>query len=366
MSVQKRTTKTGRVSWIARYRDNTGKEHSKSFKTQREAKAYIQEQQRALRRGEWADPQAGGVVLRELAEFWATQANNPGTRHIRGHLMRNLGDLADIPLRSLDAPMVRAWLGVLRDGRPWAGGRGLSLNTRTSLLGQLNAMLNQAVGDGVLVRNPASRVRVERASVRVVPGSVPSPQQVAAMILEAGGGDLGVLVQVLAATGMRANEACGLSWRNVDFGNKIISVVEQATTDGMGTRPLKTGDSGMRAVHVDDMTLQALDSLPRNLDGRCFHTPTGLPFSGHRLLAAMHRAGWAWTPKDLRHFHATQLLSRGVSIKVVQQRLGHATATKTLDVYAHFLPSDGEKAAVVAGEFFAGFLREPPRKMHAS
>ncbi len=57
MAVQKRTTKAGKTRWVARYRDAAGKEHSRSFDTQREAKAYLQEQERALRRGEWVDPQ---------------------------------------------------------------------------------------------------------------------------------------------------------------------------------------------------------------------------------------------------------------------------------------------------------------------
>ncbi|MGJ4101108.1 excalibur calcium-binding domain-containing protein [Corynebacterium macclintockiae] len=48
MSVQKRTTKTGKPRWVARYRDKTGREHSRSFDTQREAKQHIADQQVAL------------------------------------------------------------------------------------------------------------------------------------------------------------------------------------------------------------------------------------------------------------------------------------------------------------------------------
>src|SRR4029077_7591774 len=38
---------------------------------------------------------------------------------------------------------------------------------------------------------------------------------------------------------------------------------------------------------------------------------------------------------DLRHSHATQLLSAGVHPKVAQERLGHSTITTTLDLYSH-------------------------------
>ena len=36
---------------------------------------------------------------------------------------------------------------------------------------------------------------------------------------------------------------------------------------------------------------------------------------------------------DLRHSHATQLLASGVHPKVVQERLGHASITMTMDVH---------------------------------
>jgi integrase len=48
---------------------------------------------------------------------------------------------------------------------------------------------------------------------------------------------------------------------------------------------------------------------------------------------------------DLRHTCATLLLGRGVHPKLVQQRLGHASITMTLDRYSHWIPSMGRHAA---------------------
>ena len=47
---------------------------------------------------------------------------------------------------------------------------------------------------------------------------------------------------------------------------------------------------------------------------------------------------------DLRHVHATLLLAAGENVKVVSERLGHASAAMTLDVYAHVLPGMQEQA----------------------
>ena len=48
---------------------------------------------------------------------------------------------------------------------------------------------------------------------------------------------------------------------------------------------------------------------------------------------------------DLRHTHATHLLSNGVHPKVAQERLGHSSIGITLDLYSHVLPGMQEDAA---------------------
>ncbi|HLJ62421.1 MAG TPA: tyrosine-type recombinase/integrase [bacterium] len=48
---------------------------------------------------------------------------------------------------------------------------------------------------------------------------------------------------------------------------------------------------------------------------------------------------------DLRHCHASHLLMQGVPVKIVQERLGHATPAVTLGIYAHVLPHMQHDAA---------------------
>lgn len=50
---------------------------------------------------------------------------------------------------------------------------------------------------------------------------------------------------------------------------------------------------------------------------------------------------------DLRHTHATLLLSQKISPKIAQERLVHSTITLTLDTYSHLVP-DIQKEAVKA------------------
>lgn len=61
--------------------------------------------------------------------------------------------------------------------------------------------------------------------------------------------------------------------------------------------------------------------------------------------AAQLHKGFRWY--DLRHTHATLLLSNGVPIKVVSERLGHSTVQMTMNIYYKFLPNQQGLAADV-------------------
>jgi integrase len=56
----------------------------------------------------------------------------------------------------------------------------------------------------------------------------------------------------------------------------------------------------------------------------------------------------------LRHFYASTLLSRAVSIKELAEYLGHADAGFTLRTYTHLVPSSHERARQAINELFSG------------
>ena len=57
---------------------------------------------------------------------------------------------------------------------------------------------------------------------------------------------------------------------------------------------------------------------------------------------------------DLRHTHATILLRDRENVKVVSERLGHASVTVTLGIYAHVMPGDQRQAAARFAAIVAG------------
>jgi Phage integrase family len=61
---------------------------------------------------------------------------------------------------------------------------------------------------------------------------------------------------------------------------------------------------------------------------------------------------------DLRHTHGTLLIKAGVPVKVVSERLGHATPAFTIDTYQHVVPGMQADAARVFEQIVAPVL--PP------
>ncbi|HVM03411.1 MAG TPA: tyrosine-type recombinase/integrase [Acidimicrobiales bacterium] len=57
---------------------------------------------------------------------------------------------------------------------------------------------------------------------------------------------------------------------------------------------------------------------------------------------------------DVRHAYVTALLSAGVPLKVVSQRVGHASPTVTMTIYQHVLSGDDEAAAAVGARVILG------------
>ena len=391
MDIQRRPKKGkgpgGLVQFIARYEGPDGRERSKTFSTKKyaapkdAARDFLLTQEHAIRTGTWVNPDHGKTRMRELAATWTDQAETTGTRSARRQLEKNLGELADIPIGAVNARMVRQWLAHHRGGRPWVPGcTGQADNTISARFSQLKAMLNQAVADGLIPSNPAGPVSAARPATTVSWEDVPTVADLDALIAVARdrgprklGADgkftfvrrdpaLEMAVRLTAATGMRAGEVAGLTWAAVDFTAGTVSVLAQAMETGLGLRELKTKRAGRRVLSVDATTLECLrahrEASPSH--ERVFLNHGGRPWVGsayaRKFAHARDYLGLreALTPKSLRHFHATELLRAGVPIKTVQYRLGHTSATKTLDVYSHFIPADDAVAAGVMESVLAG------------
>lgn len=151
-------------------------------------------------------------------------------------------------------------------------------------------------------------------------------------------------------TGMRRGELLALEWSDIDFKNAKIWINKQIYR-GI-TQTTKTGKE--RYVDMPESLIKVLKEHKQQgvLSKYVFHT-NGKPLHPYNMEDTYFRPLLKRCNKvlseenqiqklrfhDLRHSFATYLLSRGVPVKYVQERLGHSTARMTLDTYAKVMPS---------------------------
>jgi len=195
----------------------------------------------------------------------------------------------------------------------------------------------------------------------------PFTAEQARTLLKAVRGDRLEALYVLAvSTGLRLGELLGLRWQDVDLESGTLSVRQQLVrtkSDGLcfttpksarGRRSVKLTPKALRVLEAHrEQQLEHKQTLPDlwNDRGLVFTSTVGTPLDPsnltyHTFQPLLRRIGF---PKirfhDLRHTCATLLLGRNVNPKIVQEMLGHANISETMDTYSHVLPSMQESAA---------------------
>lgn len=326
--------------WLCTYYDAGGRKRARSFRRKLDAERFLATTQTDQLRGTWVDPEAGRVTLRAYAERWLSLRDiRPTTRERYADYLTYIDRLGSAPLRDIETSTVREWQAGLVPG--------LAVSTANTIRGVFVSILNDAVTDGKITRNPFDGIRRLKPPPRapVVPLAVPVVFGIADRIAER----YRAAVIVGIGAGLRRGEAFALCVDCVDFLRRTIrvhaehgGVVQQGGTYRLG--PPKTAAS-VRVVPVHEAVIDALAAHVAKfppVDGLIFTTARGGIVGRGTFLAA-------WTAEktgapagsrfhDLRHFYASTLIEAGESVKVIQARLGHATAAETLDTYGHLWP----------------------------
>lgn len=167
-------------------------------------------------------------------------------------------------------------------------------------------------------------------------------------------------------TGMRIGEVFGLRWRNVDFRNNTITIDHQLLYEkGRYCIGQPKSEAGNRTIKMTAQLHEYLQELKKTQqknrklacelykDNTVFNyftnsyecvsdfvnvKPDGefLTLNSAKYITRVCRDnGIKFHFHNLRHTHATTLLENGASIKMVQERLGHARPEITLNIYSH-------------------------------
>jgi len=279
-------------------------------------------------------------------------------RHIIG---RRIGTT---PIGALRPRHVEGWLADLK-------AEGLSESTCRNGYAILRAILDTAVRDQALGRNPAlavKRPRVAHHEARFL-----TPDELRTLLDAADGSRYAPLFLLLAHTGLRRGEALALRWPDVDLDKGTLrvrgtltrlpgglTVTEPKTARSRRTVPLSPTVArvlkGVRQAQREDR-LRA-GSMWRD-SGHIFATEFGEPCDPRNALRALtvaaHRVGLEGVGlHTLRHSAASVMITRGVPLKVVSDILGHGSIAITADIYGHVSPDISREALAGLSEALDG------------
>lgn len=226
----------------------------------------------------------------------------------------------------------------------------------------LRASLKQATREGVIEKNPCDSVlppRHRRADPRWW-----TPDELHRFAVFAQDRPFALAWQLALCCGLRRGELAGLRWSDVDLAAGLIRIRNQRQRVGgrlidappksaAGRRDLPI-PAGLLPLLDRQQLLQAANAILIDVAPVYVCSPDGsaiAPEQLNRALAADVAAAGVRPINlhGLRHSMASLGVSLGVSMRVLQQLLGHADYSTTAGTYAHVLhSSEAEAVAQIA------------------
>lgn len=371
----RRVNPSGKVAWIARWTDKTGKvrkgwapDIKGTWPTKREAQQAIWDC--------YARDEAGPSTPSTIGQYAATWLDT----HPRGHVTNTTNQsrlnvaltltvekvpLGDWPLELVKRRQANVIAGLLLE-------RGLARSTVNSILGVLRAMFEDAIEDECAVANPFRgmktirsndpRIKTSRRPVRVFSWSDMHAFAEAARLATGGDEDLMAwrrvyaepMVRTLSDCGLRIGELFPLCRSDVDFTAGTLRVEWTMTTTGSvlaGTKTDHGEQSAGRTVPVPAVLLGMLDALPTRLDvtfrrGETIERPLFPSAAGCVWVhSRFYRAVWGPArkaaesdarPHEFRHSWVSLLRAEGIDVADLASAAGHSAETAS-KVYTHAL-----------------------------
>ena len=247
---------------------------------------------------------------------------------------------------------------------------GLSANTLLGIHSTLKAALSEAMRMELLNRNVAKLVRTsdgKKAEEEKRSFPILTPEQGARLLFTLEDHPWRSFFVVSLMTGIRRAEVCALRWRNIDIEQGIMRIrhtVVKVPHKGTRLDILKGGSKRIRDLSMRSTVIKALeaqrerqqaareaagkewreqDFVFTSVNGDHWHPDTST--SIFKIMVQEAGLPARMTLHHLRHSWASQLLAKGTHPKLVQEQLGHARFTTTMDRYSHMIPALSDEVA---------------------
>jgi integrase len=315
---------------------------AKSFENLSDAIDWFKDGNDQIRKGSWIDPDRLGESLQQFATQWLkhkveisgkTMATYVSQLNV--HVFPTLGSY---PLTGVTSTDIRGWLSELIDG-------GVGPTTLRQSLRLISAIFEDAIKAGLCSYNPTKGVKVAKQAKKKAKAL--TPEQVKSLAVECG--KHGNLIDFLAATGLRINEALALQVGDIDLAESKLQVTRTWTMTASGKKILgATKSREDRAIALSEQTVALLQPLlvSKAKTDFVFVGSNGDALDyGYFRRAYFTKAVKALGYDDvtihwLRHTCASMLIRIGAPITTISEILGHSSIKITLDTYSHWYEGD--------------------------
>lgn len=214
----------------------------------------------------------------------------------------------------------------------------------------IHSALNQAMKWDLVVRNVADNVEIPKKDK--YQATILNNKQVSKLINAIKDTYIYIPVMIAISTGMRRGEVLGLTWNNIDLEKATLNVVQAVypTKNGLTVLPPKTKTS-IRKISLPPTLVKILREYKKKsnsvyvctLEDGTLISPSSLNHKFKQILEDNNLPSIRF--HDLRHSHASLLLSQGVQAKLISERLGHSNINITMDLYSHIYEATNREVA---------------------
>lgn len=367
----------------ANWRDPSGRQRAKTFRTKVEARRFLAEIETTLTRGLYVDPHAGRVLFSDHAATWMSTRNVEATTTarevsvMRTHVLPQWGSWM---LSNIDHGSIQKWVTDLS--------RTHGHSTVSESYRLMNSVLKSGVRNRLIAFNPAEDVQMPRRRRQDTDDRIISREDFHTALLPALPDRYRGLVAAAGGCGLRWGEAIGLCTDALDLEKRNLRVI-RTVIEVSGTttfKPFPKSTAGRRTIPLSSQLVNELrrhlQTYPAGEAGLVFPNAVGRPLrrtlfrsrvwrpalvragllgeltcvdedtfratwrdaTGTKLTAEFRQerdavahlsthAGEGLRFHDLRHSYATWLVDDGVPVNMVQRVMGHEKSSTTLDLY---------------------------------
>jgi len=339
--------------WIVDFYDLEGKRRAKFLPkgaTKKQATKLLREIEIKLEKGTFL-PSQQTPIFKEVAKKWLEYKKNnirSSTWSVyEGHTRNHFDDLDNFLINKITTARIEKYITDRQTAK-------MNISTLRKLLVSIGQIMQYAVRHKYIDHNPVreaerpkdqGEAQEEKNRILTLPEIKNFIEAVADLKYQ-------TLFKLAIFSGARQGEILGLKWSDIIWAESQIHIQRTYNNDNWYDTKTKTSN---RKIDIGPSTIKMLRewkmaSIPGKLN-LVFSTKTGNPINHNNMVKKYFvpalEAGNIKRIRfhDLRHTYASLLIEQGENIKYIQNQLGHASPTITLNVYAHLMKSTNQASA---------------------